>query len=136
MCALWIDPARRQIWDNALVELGHSRMVRETYAKIYALDEFDGGKLLAFLALWKELGLTPSEVDYAFFLDRATHLGGPPGADQVGPLQHVRGSRPNPYSPTLQRRRCLAKFQPHDTQPDIGSGVMLRSTSMPIRRAH
>jgi hypothetical protein len=122
MCALWIDPARRQIWDNALVELGHSRMVREAYAKIYALDEFDGGKLLAFFALWKELGLTPSEVDYAFFLDRATHLGGPPGADQVGPLRACAREQTKSVFANAAARRCLAKLQPHDTQPEYRLG--------------
>jgi hypothetical protein len=122
MCALWIDPVRRQIWDDALVELGHSRMVRETYAKIYALDEFDGGKLLAFIALWKELGLTPSEVDYAFFLDRATHLGGPPVADQVGPLRACAREQTKSVFANAAARRCLAKLQPHDTQPEYRLG--------------
>jgi hypothetical protein len=120
MCALWSDPARRQIWDNALAELGHSRLVREAYAKVYALDEFDGGKLLAFFALWKELGLTPSEVDYAFFLDRATHLGGPPEGDQVniGRLRACAREQTKALFANAAARRCLAELQPHDTQPE------------------
>jgi hypothetical protein len=122
MCALWIDPARRQIWDNALVELGQSRLVREAYAKVYALDEFDGGKLLAFIALWKELGLTPSEVDYAFFLDRATHLGGPPGTEQVRPLRACAREQTKAVFANAAARRCLAKLQPHATQPEYRLG--------------
>jgi hypothetical protein len=120
MCALWIDPARRQIWDDALVELGHSHLVREAYAKVYALNEFDGGKLLAFFALWNELGLTPTEVDYAFFLDRATHLGGPPKADHlnIGRLRACAREQPKALFANAAARRCLAELQPHDTQPE------------------
>ena len=124
MCALWIDPARRQIWETALAELGHSELIRRSYAKIYALDEFDGGKLRAFFALWKELGLNPSEVDYAFFLDRATHLGGPPASDQIATsrLRTCMGAYPNALHPNAKVRRCLAELQPHETQPEYRLG--------------
>ena len=123
MCALWIDPVRRQIWDDALVELGHSSVVREVYAKVYALDEFDGAKLRAFFALWKELGLTPSEVDYAFFLDRATHLGGPPADPvKIGGLRACAREQTKALLANAAARRCLAKLQPHDTQPEYRLG--------------
>ena len=71
-------PARRKIWEDAFAKLGHSPLVRKAYDRLYSLNEFDGDKLRAFFELWRRLGLTPNEVDYAFFIDRFTHLGGPP----------------------------------------------------------
>jgi hypothetical protein len=78
MCAIWLDPRRRKIWEDALATLGRSPLVRAAYAQLYALIEFDGEKLRDFDELWRRLGLVPNEVDYAFFLDRVTHLDGPP----------------------------------------------------------
>src|SRR5262249_14746399 len=76
MCAVWLDPARRQTWNKALAELGRAPGVRDAYNRIYAHQEFDGAKLEEFADLWKGLGLPVSEIDYAFFMDRITHQGG------------------------------------------------------------
>src|SRR6202008_1376693 len=48
MCAVWMDAARRDIWERALGDLGRSPMVRKNYDRLYALREFDGDKLRAF----------------------------------------------------------------------------------------
>jgi hypothetical protein len=120
MCSVWLDSNRRKVWENALVELGRKAIVRDSYAHVFALEEFDGAKLQAFFAQWQRLGLSVTEVDYAFFMDRITHQGGPTdddGGDPVGlraciAVEHLALSRNG------AARRCLARLQPHSTQPE------------------
>ena len=120
MCAVWVDPQRRKIWEDALAQLGHAPLVRRAYDRLYSLNEFDGGKLRAFFELWKELGLTPNEVDYAFFIDRATHLGGPPDKPETQEkLSACMQQEGRAISRNGAARRCLARLQPHDTQPEF-----------------
>lgn len=120
VCAVWVDPSRRRIWDNALASLGHSEVVRNVYAELYAFKEFDGAKLQDYFALWAKLSLVPSEVDYAFFLDRITHLGGPPDEDDeaVEAMRACLKREDRALSTNGAARRCLSRLQPHDTQPD------------------
>ena len=121
VCAVWSDPARRRAWNNALAVLGHSPLIRDAYNRLYALNEFDGAKLHDYFKLWRELELAPSEIDYAFFLDRATHLGGPPEdhGHAVGSLAAcLHEERPKAVSVNGAARRCLSRQQPHETQPE------------------
>ena len=125
LCAIWMDPARSSRWENALVELGRAPLARNAYARLYALREYDGGKLRAFFELWQKLGLTPSEIDYAFFMDRITHLGGPPdegGAAAAAALTACMHDEQSAISVNGAARRCLARLQPHQTQPDYRLG--------------
>jgi len=120
LCAVWMDPARSRRWETALEQLGHEPRVREAYARLYALEEFDGDKLRAFFALWHRLGLTPNEVDYAFFLDRITHLGGPPRSDTaIEAVKTCVGQEHRAISKNARVRRCIARLQPHTTQPEL-----------------
>ena len=122
MCAVWMDPARRQIWEDALGQLGRSKLVRRTYDRLYALREFDGDKLRAFFELWRRLGLTANEVDYAFFIDRITHLDGPPeGPASFHRLSACVGGETRALTRNAAARRCLARMQLHDTQPELRS---------------
>jgi hypothetical protein len=120
VCAVWMDGTRRKIWEQALAALGHSALVRKAYSDLYAASDFDGIKLLDYYAVWRELGLRPSEIDYAFFLDRTTHLGGPPEEDsavaRLGKCLH--DERAKALTPNAAARRCLARQQPHETQPE------------------
>lgn len=119
VCSVWIDPERRRIWDEALATLGHSALVRNAYSRLYGLNEFDGAKLQRYFQLWRDLGLVPSQVDYAFFLDRATHLGGPPQdhseVEKLAACLHEE--RRIALTANGAARRCLARQQPHETQP-------------------
>jgi hypothetical protein len=122
MCAVWMDPERRRIWEDALGALGHSQLVRRTYDRLYALREFDGDKLRAFFELWRRLGLATNEVDYAFFIDRMTHLGGPPnGPGSFQKLTQCIAGETKARSRNAAARRCIARMQLHDTQPDLRS---------------
>lgn len=120
VCAVWMDATRRKIWEEALAALGHSALVRKAYSDLYAASDFDGTKLQDYYAVWRELGLRPSEIDYAFFLDRTTHFGGPPEEDsavaRLGKCLHEE--RAKALTPNAAARRCLARQQPHETQPE------------------
>jgi hypothetical protein len=119
MCAVWMDPVRRDTWEQALAELGRSPLVRKAYDRLYALREFDGDKLRAFFDLWRRLGLTPNEVDYAYFIDRITHLGGPPSEPaSFQRLSQCIAGETKAASRNAAARRCIARTQRHDTQPE------------------
>ena len=120
LCAIWMDPARSGLWEKALVELGQEPLVRRAYARLYALWEFDGDKLRTFFQLWHKLGLAPNEVDYAFFLDRITHLGGPredSGGTAIEALKACMRADHRAIRANGAARRCLARLQPHEMQP-------------------
>lgn len=118
MCAIWMTPKRKAIWDRALTRLGASPEARRVYELLYSAHEFDGAKIANFVLLWKELGLYTSEIDYAFFLDRATHQGGPPAADDetLGALRRCMQGERGAVSRHGSARRCLSRLQPHKTQ--------------------
>ncbi len=83
MCAAWIDPSRRQAWTRGLQLLGAEPAVRASYRALYRSYPFDGEKLDRYGRLWASLALVPSEIDFAFFYDRATHIGGPPDSEAL-----------------------------------------------------
>ncbi len=120
LCAIWTDPPRRKAWEDALAKLGHSENVRRAYAELYASEDFDGAKLRDYASLWKKLGLRPTEVDYAFFLDRITHLGEPPDEDDevLHKMRACIQKENRAISINAAARRCLSHLQPHDTQAD------------------
>jgi hypothetical protein len=121
LCAMWLDAPRRQIWETALAKLGHSPAVRGAYEKVYSLVEFDGEKLSDFYELWHDLGLQPTEIDFAFFLDRITHLGGPPDDTEqtLATLQSCIHHETQALTRNGAARRCLSRLQPRETQTDL-----------------
>lgn len=74
LCGVWIDPARRSAWKEGFARLGAMELVRATYDEVYDGRNFDGGKVQAFLRAWTSAGLSPTEIDLAFFIDRAVHM--------------------------------------------------------------
>ena len=86
MCSVWLDSNRRKVWENALVELGRKAIVRRQLTAHVLRPRGVRRELQAFFAQWQRLGLSVTEVDYAFFMDRITHLGGPTadGGDPAG----------------------------------------------------
>ncbi len=80
LCSIWLNPVTRRSWQQGFREFGSNSLVRNAYDIVYSSAEFDGGKMERYYHLYSELGLVPSEVDYAFFLDRATQMGAPTDA--------------------------------------------------------
>lgn len=119
VCAVWRDPARRHAWEEGLVILGQDSFVRHIFQRLYASEEFDGYKLRAYYRLWGELGLQPSEIDYAFFYDRATHIGAPPEGLQSRELKMCADAESTALTAHAAARRCLSKRHRHPAQsPD------------------
>ena len=118
LCAVWMDPARRERWNNALMLLGREPAARAAYDRLYTLGEFDGGTLAGYVDLWRTLGLTVNEVDYAFFVDRATHFGGPwsNGSSIIGELRACMAGEHLAHTRNGMARRCLGRLQPHKEQ--------------------
>lgn len=118
ICAVWVDDARRRIWEQALASLGQSSIVRQAYDDLYSFLEFDGEKLNDYYKLWAAIGLQPTETDYAFFLDRITHQGGPPDEipSTANALNTCIASERGQLTRNAAARRCLSHIQPHKTQ--------------------
>lgn len=76
LCAVWLDPARAERWARGFAAFGEFAEARRIYAELYQSAAFDGGKVAAFRRVYQALGRQPTEIDLAFFLDRATHTGG------------------------------------------------------------
>ena len=122
VCAIWVDPARRRTWDEALRRLGHSSEAQAAYAEIYASSEFDGSVLRGYFDLWEKLGLQPTEVDYAFFIDRTTHLGGPDDGSEASKPGELKAcieaeNSKGAFTANGAARRCLSRQVPHPRQP-------------------
>ncbi len=73
LCGVYADPERREYWAQGFADLGRSPEVRSIYRRLYDSASFDGGKIRTFLEAWRHAGLEPTEVDFAFFSDRAAH---------------------------------------------------------------
>lgn len=73
LCGVYVDPARRLAWAEGFGRLGARPAVRAVYDAVYASASFDGGKIRTFVNAWRDAGLAPTEIDYAFFADRAAH---------------------------------------------------------------
>lgn len=130
-CTIWLDAARAGIWAEALGRVGSHRVTQEVYEAVYKSRDYDGGKMDAFFALYRELGIAPSEVDYAFFLDRSTHTNGVfaqghranrPGAIAARASQ-IRDSLSNTAAPAnWQYRLAIARLMPTGAQRDDRNG--------------
>jgi len=73
LCGIWSSAARRQVWRAAFRQLGADPGVRDIYDTVYRSASFDGGKIATFERAFRFAALTPTDVDYAFFKDRAAH---------------------------------------------------------------
>lgn len=119
MCAVWIEPTRRLAWETGLLALGRLDLARRIYQEIYAAQEFDGYKIAEYFALWRRAGVGVSEVDYAYFFDRATHIGSPPaaGSAELARFETCIASEKLARSRNGAARRCLSLAHPHAHQP-------------------
>jgi hypothetical protein len=81
LCGVWLDPVNRKAWNEGFQRLGSHAEVARAYDLVYASAGFDGGKIAQYYRLYQKLGVVPSEVDYAFFVDRATQMSGPQNVD-------------------------------------------------------
>lgn len=87
LCAAFVVGSRRAAWKAAFDKLGQNATVRKVYDDVYLSSAADGAKMVNFFAVYAALkpliGRDPTEIDYALFLDRATHGGSPNKSEQV-----------------------------------------------------
>ncbi|SPL62745.1 hypothetical protein [Ochrobactrum soli] len=74
LCGIWSDQARRIAWKKGFQRIGRIKSVREKFDELYKSSSLDGGKIANFYRAYSTNGLQPTEVDYAFFKDRAAHM--------------------------------------------------------------
>ena len=71
----------------------------------------DGAKMQTFYSLYEKLSIRPTEVDYAFFLDRATHSSPPSNLDSAASkIQSWLEEKHVTRTPNNVRRAIAAKF--------------------------
>jgi hypothetical protein len=74
LCGIWADSARRAAWTAGFAAVGQVPVVRATFDGHYKSASLDGGKIATFFRAYAANGLQPTEIDYAFFKDRAAHM--------------------------------------------------------------
>jgi hypothetical protein len=138
MCSVWITPARRAIWTKALTDLGNAPTVQAVYNRLYASNDFDGGKVARFFRFWGELGLTPTQADYAYFVDRATQTAGPARkpADfeaQVAQVRTCLAGEPAAVTANAKARRCYSRnnLPPNQAALRLGRDVAFYKDGYP-----
>lgn len=115
LCANWLDPQRRQQWKDAFTRFGAAPQVRQAYEKVYASSGFDGGKIERFYELYRQAGVVPTEVDYAFMVDRATQMSAPSSATITSAATAMRALGATAAPAGL--RRWLAQNLPSRSLP-------------------
>ncbi|MBI3757019.1 MAG: hypothetical protein HY267_03485 [Deltaproteobacteria bacterium] len=119
LCSIYADESQRASWTRAFKELGKSALVRFMYELHYLSRTSDGAKMATLYRLYDKLGVKPTEVDYAFFLDRATHSSPPSDLDSAarkiqGWLEEKGATR----TPSNMRRAFAAKFPTANQKQD------------------
>ncbi len=117
LCAAWANAHRRNDLKKRFARYGALPEVQEAYSMVYEAANADGGKVQRFFRIYKALKPVihrdPTEIDVAFFIDRATHGGAPPGnlAPLIEKMQYFV-SRTRIVPSPGQMRRQLAAWLP------------------------
>jgi hypothetical protein len=124
LCRVWIDPQMRQQWNDGFAQFGSSPQVRWVYDALYASSASDGGKIEQYFRLYASAGIVPTEVDYAFMIDRVTQFSGP-GASTIAAATMAMKSH-NAGATSAELRRWLAlNFRPSNQRTDrLGRDVV------------
>lgn len=114
LCAIWIDPKRRVDFTARFAKYGALAEVQHAYRRVYDAANADGGKIARFFKVYAALkpiiGRDPTEIDLAFFIDRATHGMAPPGdvSDLVAKMVNFASRTRKVPSPGTLRRQLAA----------------------------
>jgi hypothetical protein len=109
LCSVWMDPARRSGWQKSFAALGAAPSTRAAYDAYYRTLRSDGAKIQTFFRLYELAGLTATEVDYGFFVDRATHSTPPRNSELAALATQIRTAVADQGQPNAQARLLLAR---------------------------
>lgn len=124
LCTAWLDPQSRQDWKSGFALFGASPQVIRVYETVYASSAYDGGKIAQFYRLYQQAGITPSEVDYAFMVDRATQSSAPSKQIMVAAQAAMANAGAN-ATPAALRRWLALNFRPAPQSADrLGRDVV------------
>jgi hypothetical protein len=124
LCKIWIDPQLRQQWKDGFARFGASPQVQRVYDALYASSSADGGKIAQYYRLYASAGIVPTEVDYAFMIDRATQFSGP-GAKTIAAAAAAMKSSGARSTPVELRRWIALNFRPSNQRTDrLGRDVV------------
>jgi hypothetical protein len=125
LCSVFANESRRASWTRAFEELGKLALVRSMYDRHYLSLVSDGAKMVKLYRLYDKLGVRPTEVDYAFFLDRATHTSPPSDIDAAASkIKRWLEAKGVTRIPSNVRRAFAAQFPTaNQTQDRLGRDV-------------
>jgi hypothetical protein len=76
MQSICAQKGQKAAWTRAFARLGAEPAVRAAYdARVWGDEAWFRTVVVRLSTSWREAGLEPTEVDFAFFLDRAIHMG-------------------------------------------------------------
>jgi hypothetical protein len=111
LCEIYVDRARKMQWTQAFAVFGKLPVVQTLYDQHYLSLVSDGAKMRDFYHLYERLGVRPTEIDYAFFLDRATQASAPAPTDATAAaLTKWLAKRKLAHTPANLRRAIAAVF--------------------------
>jgi hypothetical protein len=115
LCGVWADAGRRQMWKSGFAAIGAAPEVRKAFDDFYRSLSLDGGKIGTFFKAYQANGLTPTEIDYGFFKDRAAQT-----SVSVEPVRSAIADalRASPDAPRWTIRRAIALNVRPGTQRD------------------
>lgn len=114
LCHIFANETSRNEWTEAFESFGSQPVVQENYQRHYASLGSDGGKIRQFFALYRKLGIQPTEIDLGFFLDRAAQTSGIADINVAASrILHELDGEGRDHSPS-NIRRAIALTYPAD----------------------
>lgn len=121
LCSVWMQPERRKAWRDGFAALGTRSDMRAIYQDLYRSASYDGGKIARFHEVWTrpEFGLAVTELDHAFFIDRAAHMSISQSAlaEALTALKQTTGQA-WPPAPAVVRQHIALSVRPTNQKKD------------------
>ena len=124
LCAIWVDDQKRSEFSRRFAAYGARPEVQASYRRVYDAANADGGKMARFFKLYNAvkpvIKRDPTEIDLAFFIDRATHGSVPPGdiSQLVNRMTKFASRTRNVPSPGELRKQLAAWLPSHHKYND------------------
>lgn len=136
LCSIWTNRNRRELWREGFKKLGQQADIQDIYRKLYAAQNFDGGKVKRFYNAWRnsDYNLPVTELDHAFFIDRSAHMGISREA-LLNSLAKLKSSYDGswPPAPAVVRRHVSNTVVPSNRKQDrLGRDVAYYVAAIPF----